>query len=121
MELIAPGRDADVSALDDRRVLRRYRDGRSAHHDAELLSAVVAAGYPASAVLGVEGPGIVLAGLDGPTLADECAAGEAGALLASIPVVTDDELARRDDARVLAARPSRPSVGHGRMAACTSS
>ncbi|MEU2198944.1 phosphotransferase [Isoptericola sp. NPDC019482] len=89
MELIAAGRDADVFALDDRRVLRRYRDGRPAHHDAELLSAVVAAGYPAPAVLGVEGPGMVLARLGGPTLAEEliagrCAAAEAGVLLASL-------------------------------------
>ncbi|MFC7876208.1 phosphotransferase [Isoptericola sp. NPDC057391] len=89
MELIAAGRDADVFALDDRRVLRRYRDGRPAHQDAGLLGAVVDAGYPAPAVLGVDGPGMVLERLSGPTLADEllagrCDAGEAGAILASL-------------------------------------
>lgn len=89
MELIAAGRDADVFALDDRRVLRRYRDGRPAHRDAALLGAVVTAGYPAPAVLGVEGPGIVLERVTGPTLGDELLAGrrtaaDAGTLLAAL-------------------------------------
>ncbi|MFE5340707.1 phosphotransferase [Isoptericola sp. NPDC056578] len=87
MELIAAG--PDVFVLDDHRVLRRYRDGRPAHRDATLLAAVVDAGYPAPAVLGVDGPGMLLERLAGPTLADELLAGrrdagEAGALLASL-------------------------------------
>ncbi|CAM3799677.1 phosphotransferase [Isoptericola cucumis] len=68
MELLAAGRDADVFALDDDRVLRRYRDGRPAAPDADLLSAVVASGFPAPAVLGVEGADLVLERLDGPSL-----------------------------------------------------
>ncbi|MEL7974645.1 phosphotransferase [Isoptericola sp. F-RaC21] len=89
MDLIAAGRDADVFALDERRVLRRYRDGRPAEQDAVLLAAVRAAGYPAPAVLDVDGPALVLERLTGPTLGaalfdGTCDVAEAGPLLASL-------------------------------------
>ncbi|TWH28316.1 phosphotransferase [Isoptericola variabilis] len=89
MELLASGRDADVYALDERRVVRRYRDGRPAAREAALLSKVVAAGFPAPAVLAVDGPEMVLERIDGPTLAEALLALEvtpaaAGAIMARL-------------------------------------
>jgi Ser/Thr protein kinase RdoA (MazF antagonist) len=75
MELLATGRDADVHVLDDDRVLRRYRDGRPAGSEAEVMLAVAAAGYPAARVLGVDGPDLVLSRVHGPTLAEAMVTG----------------------------------------------
>jgi len=89
MDLIASGRDADVYALDDARVLRRYRDGRSAEPEAAIIRAVDAAGYPTPTVLAVEGPDLVLERVAGPTLAGAILTGavtasQAGAMLAGL-------------------------------------
>lgn len=91
MDLLASGREADVFALDAQRVLRRYRDGRPAAREAELLREVVAAGYPAPAVLAVDGPDMVLERVDGPTLAEAVLARnvlavEAGAIMARLHI-----------------------------------
>ncbi len=70
MQLLGRGRDADVFALDDRRVLRRYRDpGRSADREARVMTHARAAGLPVPEVFDVDGPGLVLARADGPTMA----------------------------------------------------
>ncbi|QHT57200.1 phosphotransferase [Cellulomonas sp. H30R-01] len=74
--LLATGTVADVYALDDRRVLRRDRDGRDASGEAEILRHVVAHGFPAPAVLGVHGPDLVAERLHGPTLLQALTAGE---------------------------------------------
>ncbi|GIG21244.1 hypothetical protein Cch01nite_19680 [Cellulomonas chitinilytica] len=74
--LLASGTAADVFALDDATVLRRYRSGRDAAPEAEILRHVVAHGFPAPAVLGVDGADIVLERLHGPTLLQALAAGE---------------------------------------------
>jgi aminoglycoside phosphotransferase (APT) family kinase protein len=89
VEHIAEGRDADVFALDARRVLRRYKDGRPADAEAARIAAVHAAGFPAPRVYGVDGPGIVLERLAGPTLGEAVVEGtmeavEAGALIAGL-------------------------------------
>jgi aminoglycoside phosphotransferase (APT) family kinase protein len=75
MELIAAGRDADVFALDEHRVLRRYKDGRPADPEAALITAVHAAGFPAPRVHAVDGPGIVMDRLVGPTLGEVLVSG----------------------------------------------
>lgn len=89
MDLLASGRDADVFALEQGRVLRRYRDGRSAHAEAETLRAVVGAGFPAPAVHATRGPDIVMDRVDGPTLGaalldGTTPVGEAGTTLARL-------------------------------------
>lgn len=68
LELVGTGRTADVYALDDDHVLRRYRDGGSAAAEAAVMSHVRAHGFPAPAVHRVTGPDLVLDRLTGPTL-----------------------------------------------------
>lgn len=65
---IATGRDADVHRLPDGRVRRSYRDGRSATHEAEILRAVGALGYPVPTVHRASGPDLVMEFIAGPTL-----------------------------------------------------
>ncbi|NYI05934.1 phosphotransferase [Allostreptomyces psammosilenae] len=66
--LIARGRDADVYAAGDGRVLRRYRDGDSVAREAELMRYLAAAGYPVPAVYGAHACDMVLEHLHGPTM-----------------------------------------------------
>ncbi|PZF86218.1 phosphotransferase [Jiangella anatolica] len=68
MELIGSGRTADVYAIGDDRVLRRYRDGGSAVAEAAVMEHVRAHGVPVPAVHDVTGPDLVLDRLTGPTL-----------------------------------------------------
>lgn len=89
LELLAAGRDADVFVHSPGWVLRRYRDGRSAHHEAELVRRVHALGFPAPAVADDHGPDVVMQRIDGPTLAAAILGGEiavrsAGELLAGL-------------------------------------
>ena len=74
--VLAAGETADVFALDDHHVLRRYRSGRDASPEVELLRHVVAHGFPAPAVHQASGPDLVLERLHGPTLLQALAAGE---------------------------------------------
>ncbi|MGY4645012.1 phosphotransferase [Cellulomonas sp. URHB0016] len=87
--LLASGTAADVFALDDATVLRRYRSGRDAAPEAELLRHVVAHGFPAPAVLGVDGADLLLERLHGPTLlqalaAEEVSLADGAAILADL-------------------------------------
>jgi aminoglycoside phosphotransferase (APT) family kinase protein len=70
MRLLAQGRDADVFALDDARVLRRYRD--PSHSNTELEARVMeylaAQGYPVPRVYDATDTDLVMDRLDGPTL-----------------------------------------------------
>ena len=68
MKLLARGRDADVFAIDDGRVLRRYRSGRSAVAEADLIRAVTEAGFPTPRVHAADGPDLLLDRVDGPDL-----------------------------------------------------
>lgn len=68
LELVGAGRTADVYALGDGRVLRRYRDGGPAAPEAAVMTHVRAHGFPAPAVHEVTGPDLVLDRLTGPTL-----------------------------------------------------
>ncbi len=82
-ELLGTGRTADVFALDDLRVLRRYRAGTDATAEARVMAHVAAHGYPVPAVFpGAADPArgdLVLERLTGPTLAAAVLAGEVAA------------------------------------------
>lgn len=85
----AAGREADVFALDDGRVLRRYRDGSDATREAGVMAYVRDHGFPVPAIHSAEGPEIVMERLDGPTMAQALVAGtfpipEAASMLADL-------------------------------------
>ncbi|MEX0426475.1 phosphotransferase [Nocardioides sp. DS6] len=89
MELIASGRDADVYAYADGLVLRRYRDGRPAGEEAELMRWLGCAGYPVPEVHRSSGPDLVMERVEGPTLASAMTTGplspaDGGTLLADL-------------------------------------
>jgi tRNA A-37 threonylcarbamoyl transferase component Bud32 len=71
----AAGREADVFALDDGRVLRRYRDGGDATREAGVMGYVREWGYPVPEVYSADGAEIVMERLDGPTMAQALVAG----------------------------------------------
>jgi len=63
--LIGRGRAADVYALDDRRVLRRYRTAYSGAAEADLMRYLRQAGFPVPEVFDVDGADLVMERLDG--------------------------------------------------------
>jgi aminoglycoside phosphotransferase (APT) family kinase protein len=75
VDLVGSGREADVYALDDHRVLRRYRRGDDAAGEAELMSHLAGLGYPVPRVHSVAGPDLILDRLHGPTMTEAFAAG----------------------------------------------
>ncbi|MFD5561202.1 phosphotransferase [Kitasatospora griseola] len=89
-ELIGTGRTADVWALNDGRVLRRYRDGLSADGEAEVMTHLAEHGYPVPAVWAAERPeDLIMERLGGPTMLESLVAGTispgaAGELLAEL-------------------------------------
>lgn len=66
--LLASGRDADVYAVDERRVLRRYRDGSDVTGEAAVMAYLVRHGFPVPVVYEAHGPDLVMERLTGPTL-----------------------------------------------------
>jgi len=84
-EPFAAGRDADVYAIDDQWVLRRYRNGYPVGDEADFMRHVAKYDYPVPAVREVAGPDMVIQRLNGPTLADAAIAGDlSGAQLGEI-------------------------------------
>ena len=72
-KLVGAGRNADVYEAGAGRVLRRYRDGRSAAwvaREAEVMVHARAHGAPVPEVLEVAGSDIVMERADGPTMLD---------------------------------------------------
>jgi aminoglycoside phosphotransferase (APT) family kinase protein len=63
--LIGSGRAADVYALGNGQVLRRYKTAHSCAGEAELMSYLREAGYPVPEVFAVDGPDLVMQRLDG--------------------------------------------------------
>jgi aminoglycoside phosphotransferase (APT) family kinase protein len=63
--LVGTGRAADVYALDDQRVLRRYRTGHNAEYEAAAMRYLLEAGYPVPEVYDASGPDLVMQRLDG--------------------------------------------------------
>ena len=76
--LLASGRSADVFAIDDGRVLRRYRDGGDATAEASIMAYAAAAGFPVPQVYEVDGADLVMERLDGPTMLAALIAGDIG-------------------------------------------
>ncbi|UJP40211.1 phosphotransferase family protein [Cellulomonas palmilytica] len=74
--VLASGSSADVYALDEDYVLRRYRCGQDATSEARLLQHVSAHGFPVPAVFVAQGPNLLMERLHGPTLLQALAAGE---------------------------------------------
>ncbi|AKH81097.1 hypothetical protein AA958_01730 [Streptomyces sp. CNQ-509] len=71
MELIGRGRDADVYALVEDRVLRRYRAGgpRKAAAEARLMTYLGERGFPVPHVYDANATDLVMERLEGPTMA----------------------------------------------------
>jgi aminoglycoside phosphotransferase (APT) family kinase protein len=87
--LVGSGRNADVFAIDERRVLRRYRDGADVAAEALVMTYAAALGFPVPEVYAAAGTDLVMERLDGPTLLQALLAGDiraetAGELLASL-------------------------------------
>ncbi|MFS0702881.1 aminoglycoside phosphotransferase family protein [Cellulomonas sp. 179-A 9B4 NHS] len=87
--LLTSGASADIYAVDDDRVLRRYRDGRDVAPERLLLDHLAAHGFPAPRVDDASGADLVMEWLHGPTMLQALGAGEmslhdAGELLADL-------------------------------------
>jgi aminoglycoside phosphotransferase (APT) family kinase protein len=72
--ILTSGRDVDVYALDEERVLRRNRSGHSAAREALIVRHITAYGFPAPLVYRAEGPDLEMERLHGPTLLQSLAA-----------------------------------------------
>jgi aminoglycoside phosphotransferase (APT) family kinase protein len=68
LSLIAQGRTADVYALDEGRVLRRYRRGGPTRREARLMAYLATQGYPVPRVYDVTDTDLVMERLSGPTM-----------------------------------------------------
>ena len=72
---LASGSEADVFAVDDSRVLRRYRRPADTTGEAAAMAYVGGLGYPVPEVFAARGNEMVLERLDGPTLSQSMATG----------------------------------------------
>ncbi|MEV6924125.1 phosphotransferase [Dactylosporangium sp. NPDC051485] len=99
--LLASGRDADVYALDERRVLRRYRRGGDVTAEAAMMRYVSDHGYPVPRVYEADGADLVMERLEGPTMLQ--ALGDATLDLRAGATVLADLLERLHKVRVRAA------------------
>lgn len=80
VDLIAQGRDADVFAVDQARVLRRYRAGGDTAREAEVMRYVASHGYPVPAVYAASGSDLLMERVAGPTLLAALVSGSVGVL-----------------------------------------
>jgi aminoglycoside phosphotransferase (APT) family kinase protein len=76
--LLASGRDADVFAIAESRVLRRYRDGTDATAEAAVMRYLADQGFPVPAVHEAHGADLVMERLPGPTMLHALATGAIG-------------------------------------------
>lgn len=67
---LASGRDADVFALDEHRVLRRYRNPYDTASEAAAMAHAAQHGFPVPEVHRAEGSELEMARLHGPTMLD---------------------------------------------------
>ncbi|WP_405425823.1 phosphotransferase [Micromonospora sp. NBC_00617] len=106
---LASGRDADVFAIDDRRVLRRYRHGGDVAAEAAVMAYVAGLGFPVPTVHQARGADLVMERLDGRTMLSALLAGEMDAVEAATCLADlqhrlhalPPRLGERDDARIL--------------------
>lgn len=91
-EPIAAGRDADVFALDDHRVLRRYRRDADVAREATIMAHVGRHGYPVPEIFEAHGADLIMERIDGPTMARALVDGELG--IADAAAMIADLLAR---------------------------
>ena len=89
MELIGAGRDADVFALGNGRVLRRYRQGGDVAPEVEMMRHVASQGFAVPFVFEGCGADLVMERVDGPTMLSELLGGRldpvaAGRILADL-------------------------------------
>jgi Ser/Thr protein kinase RdoA (MazF antagonist) len=75
---LASGRTADVFAVDERRVLRRYRSEADVAGEAAVMAHVEARGFPVPKVYEAGGRDMVLERLSGPTMRDAFVVGALG-------------------------------------------
>lgn len=80
---LGSGRTADVYAIDESWVLRRYRDGTDATPELAVMAYLAATGFPVPRIGPPVGPGmpasdLVLQRLTGPTMAEALLAGTLG-------------------------------------------
>lgn len=68
LRLLASGRSADVFAVADGHVLRRYRDHRDVSAEAQLMTWLHSVGYPVPAVQSASAGDLVMTRVDGPTM-----------------------------------------------------
>ena len=68
MTPFASGRDADVFALDDDRVLRRYRSGGDVAREVAIMRKLEALGFPVPHVFEGAGTDLVMRRVHGPTM-----------------------------------------------------
>ena len=68
MRLIASGRASEVFALDETRVLRRFKAGGDAIGEARVMEHARRHGFPVPEVLDVQSDALVLARIEGPTM-----------------------------------------------------
>lgn len=92
---MASGRECDVFALDDDRVLRRSRTGHDVGPEVAIMNRLHALGFPVPEVYSSGGPDIVMQRLNGPTMLHALTTGQvdleqAARILASL----HDELHR---------------------------
>jgi tRNA A-37 threonylcarbamoyl transferase component Bud32 len=69
--LLARGEDADVFAIDETRVLRRYRRRSVPEREVAIMRYVRERGYPAPRVFDVSGADLTLERIDGPTMLED--------------------------------------------------
>ena len=69
--LIGAGRSADVYALSQGRVLRRFRTPHDVRAEAEIMRYLAKAGFPVPAVHDADGPDLVMDRLDGRDMLSE--------------------------------------------------
>jgi tRNA A-37 threonylcarbamoyl transferase component Bud32 len=74
--LVGSGRNADVFAIDDRRVLRRYRDGGDVAAEAAVMSHLAGLGFPVPEVHEAAGTDLVMERLHGPSMKAAMLAGD---------------------------------------------
>jgi aminoglycoside phosphotransferase (APT) family kinase protein len=71
VKLLAEGRDSQVFALDETRVLRRYREPRCLPREVAVMELARANAYPVPRVHDLTATDLVLDRVDGPTMAED--------------------------------------------------